>query len=230
MDREQREVIERIEGVLTPFLGIKDDDLCAKFNLTTRPKSLFGMLTSRMVPAALAEEAKRNNILLKSIRVNCAGRIVESMSFAAFNFQKIILENWPASELHDFFAKTAFLFVVYLETDKHYTLRRVIPWTMDEATLEGPVKTTWLKTVTALRNGTVVKEVLVDGKGRAKPISNFPGMSDNGVCHVRPHAQNASDTLPLPYPDVLTGLKDYPKQAFWLNNSYLTKVISQYDI
>lgn len=40
------------------------------------------------------------------------------------------------------------------------------------------------------------------------------------MCHVRPHARNSKDTYELP-----DGRK-YPKQCFWLNNSY---ILSQLD-
>ena len=53
-----------------------------------------------------------------------------------------------------------------------------------------------------------------------KRTNNLPNASDNRVCHVRPHGQNASDTYPLP------DGKEYTKQCFWLNNSY---ILSQID-
>ena len=53
-----------------------------------------------------------------------------------------------------------------------------------------------------------------------KGICNFPKLSENPVCHVRPHARNSKDTYELP-----DGRK-YPKQCFWLNNSY---ILSQLD-
>ena len=44
---------------------------------------------------------------------------------------------------------------------------------------------------------------------------NLPKASENPVCHVRPHARNSSDTFSLP------DGRQYPKQCFWLNNSYI---------
>ena len=58
-------------------------------------------------------------------------------------------------------------------------------------------------------------------------ITNFPGMSENKYCHVRPHAQNANDTYPLPVSDILTGVNEYTKQCFWLNNNYILKIINE---
>ena len=54
-------------------------------------------------------------------------------------------------------------------------------------------------------------------------------MSENEYCHVRPHAQKAIDVYPLPVKDKLTGLEEYTKQCFWLNNSYVLKIIENED-
>lgn len=53
-----------------------------------------------------------------------------------------------------------------------------------------------------------------------KNYNNFPKSTENPVCHVRPHAQNSKDTYELP------DGRQYPKQCFWLNNSY---ILSQLD-
>ena len=52
-------------------------------------------------------------------------------------------------------------------------------------------------------------------KRNGKNYNNFPKSSENPVCHVRPHAQNSKDTYELP------DGRQYPKQCFWLNNSYI---------
>ena len=69
------------------------------------------------------------------------------------------------------------------------------------------------------------KGEIVNTIKNGKRITNFPGMSENEYCHVRPHAQNANDAYPLPFKDKKTGLKEYTKQCFWLNNSYVLKIV-----
>lgn len=53
-----------------------------------------------------------------------------------------------------------------------------------------------------------------------KNYNNLPKASENRVCHVRPHGRNANDTYELP------DGRRFPKQSFWLNNSY---ILSQLD-
>ena len=72
-----------------------------------------------------------------------------------------------------------------------------------------------------IKSGNIVNHI--DERGRR--ISNFPGTKYNGICHVRPHGRNAKDTTPLPLADKLTGLKDFTKQCFWINNQYLQEII-----
>lgn len=45
--------------------------------------------------------------------------------------------------------------------------------------------------------------------------NNFSKISENRISHVRPHAINAQDTYELP------DGRQYPKQCFWLNSSYI---------
>ena len=82
----------------------------------------------------------------------------------------------------------------------------------------------WEKTKNIILNGNIVKRV--DAFGNRE--TNFPGMSENPVCHVRPHAQNAADTNQLPVVDKYTGVSENTKHCFWLNNKYIEKVLEEY--
>ena len=53
-------------------------------------------------------------------------------------------------------------------------------------------------------------------------------MSDNGVCHVRPHGRDSKDTILLPVKDKVTGASEFTKQCFWFNNSYLKEIVAEF--
>ena len=57
-------------------------------------------------------------------------------------------------------------------------------------------------------------------------MTYFPDKKYNGICHVRPHAKNASDTYDLPVSDILTGANKHTKQCFWLNNTYIRYLVT----
>ena len=54
-----------------------------------------------------------------------------------------------------------------------------------------------------------------------KKKDNFVGMSENEVCHVRPHGRDSRDVIELPVADQLTGATSYTKHCFWINNNYI---------
>ena len=144
------------------------------------------------------------------------------MSFPTFKFEEIINETWEDSELREMFNTTKFMFAVFKEYDGTYHFDSVKFWNMPIYILDNDVKDVWTKTVSIIETGNIVKEVKNGNR-----ITNFPGMSENDYCHVRPHAQNANDTYPLPVSDILTGVNEYTKQCFWLNNNYILKIINE---
>ena len=78
----------------------------------------------------------------------------------------------------------------------------------------------WDKVKKVIENGDIVREVI----GGIRH-TNFPSKNFNEIAHIRPHAKNAADTLPLPILDKVTRQLEYTKQSFWLNNSYIRDVI-----
>ena len=86
-------------------------------------------------------------------------------------------------------------------------------WNIPYEDLEIQVRGVWEKTREVIRNGLQI--TMENGIRR----NNLPKASENRVCHVRPHAQNAMDTYELPDGRL------YPKQCFWLNNTYIYEQI-----
>ena len=110
----------------------------------------------------------------------------------------------------NYLRETRFLFVVYkFDENDVLRLRGCQFWNIPYADLEGDVRTVWERTKTVLQEGLQV--TLVNGVHR----NNFPKATQNRVSHVRPHAQNANDTYELP------DGRQFPKQCFWLNNTYI---------
>lgn len=206
----ERYVIDKIET----YRGFTEEELCNKFgiNFKNKPKNLNAMLTYRMlgIDGNQAEEFEKANIVIKTIRVGYNGRIKESMSFPTFRFTDLIQEEWDDSTFGNYLRETKFLLVVY-KFDNHGILKLsgCQFWNIPHEDLENEVKEVWEHTVKVLREGLQIVEV------NGRRYNNFPKASENRVCHVRPHAQNANDTYNLP------DGRPYPKQCFWLNNDYI---------
>lgn len=218
-DKLETSFEDYVVNKINEYCGKTVEELCEEFQITfeRKPKNLEAMLVYRIlgIKGNHAEEFEKANIVIKTIRIGKNNKIRENMSFPTFKFKELIKEEWEDSTFGNYLRETRFLFVVYKFDDKD-DLRLVGSqfWNIPYEDLEGNVKKVWEETKQVLINGLEIKMI-----GKRK-CNNFPKASDNPVCHVRPHARNAEDTYELP------DGREYPKQCFWLNNSY---ILSQLD-
>lgn len=196
------------------YRGYSIDELCLEFGVDkgNKPKNLESMLAFRIlgVSGNHAEEFEKASIAVKTIRIEKTNRIKESMSFPTFKFKELIVEEWEDSTFGNYLRETRFLFVVFkYDNNDDLRLAGCQFWNIPYDDLETQVRSVWERTKQVIIDGLQVE--MVNGIRR----SNLPKASENPVCHVRPHAKDASDTYELP-----DGRK-YPKQCFWLNNTYI---------
>jgi hypothetical protein len=130
--------------------------------------------------------------------------------------------DFENSNLKEELETTKYMFFVFKMEHGEYVFKGIKLWNMSEVTIETKVKLMYEKTQNVIRTGSIVNHI--DNRGRR--ITNFPGMSDNGVCHVRPHGRNAQDVAYLPVKDKVTGMQEFTKQCFWFNNSYIKEIVS----
>ncbi|WP_084301415.1 Sau3AI family type II restriction endonuclease [Haploplasma modicum] len=213
-----------IENKIKKYRGKSVIELKKLFGINSNSKNVNELIVARMLnikgKVAQTDEFIKANIIPKTIRINSNGSIKESMSFPSFDFIKISKEKWYNSELYEMFSTTKYMFVVFREVNNDYIFSGIKFWNMPNSTLNNEVKDAWSKTVEVIKNGNVVKDII-----GGKKFSNFPGMADNSVCHVRPHARNANDVNTLPIPDNKTGMTEYTKHCFWLNSSFISEIV-----
>ena len=220
----QNEEIDDIESFvvnqIAKYKGKTQEELCQilDIDLKKKPKNLGSMIAFRMlnVKGNNAEEFVKANVVVKTVRINKNGKIKEHMSFPTFKFEELVNQEWEESDFYEYLSSTKFLFVVYQENvNGYYELDHAQFWNMPYEDLENEVKTVWLKTQETLKN---LPEKLHDGNHY---ISIFPTQSENRVSHVRPHGRDSRDTYKLP------DGREYPKQCFWLNNSYILSIVKK---
>jgi len=213
-----------VSEVVNKYKGKSQKELMKEFNIDSKAKNINSMLISRMfnVKSKLAdtEEFQKANIIPKTIRIEENGRVKESISFPAFKYTELIKQNWENSVLREQLETTKYMFFVFKKVKGEFIFKGIKLWNMSETDIEISVKEVWKKTCNAISTGNIVKSIT---NGIRK--TNFPGMSENKVCHVRPHGRNAKDTSPLPVADKLTGATKYTKHCFWINNSYIKKIL-----
>ena len=202
------------------YEGYSVDELCEKFDvdIAKKAKNLGAMLAYRIlgIKSNQAEEFEKANIVLKTIRIGSNNKIKESMSFPTFKFKELVQEEWDDSTFGNYLRETRFLFVVYkFDENEKLHLKGAQFWNIPYEDLENDVRQMWERTVQVLKEGLKVENI--NGINH----NNFPKATENRVSHVRPHAQNAKDTYELP------DGREYPKQCFWLNNTYILEQIDE---
>ena len=217
-----------VSEVVNKYKGKSQKELMREFNIDSKAKNINSMLISRMfnVQSKLAdtEEFQKANIIPKTIRIEENGRIKESISFPAFKYTELINQNWEDSDLREQLETTKYMFFVFKKTKGEYIFKGIKLWNMPETDIETSVMEMWKKTYNAISTGNIVKSIT---NGIRK--TNFPGMSENEVCHVRPHGRNAKDTAPLPVADKLTCATKYTKHCFWINNKYIKDLFIEFN-
>ena len=218
-----------INNVVFKYKGKTTKELMSMFVINSDAKSINNMIICKMfnINSDLrnTDEFLKANIIPKTIRVEEDGRIKESMSFPAFKFKDIVTQSWNNSDLKIELESTKYMFFIFRNVNDNYIFDGIKLWNMPELILESDIRKMWCRTKAVLMSGNIVKEF--DERGNR--VTNFPGMKDSKYMHVRPHARDASDTFELPVPDKLTGAREYTKQCFWINSSYLEKIINNSD-
>lgn len=217
-----------VQNVINKYKGRTQSELMKELNIDSKAKNILNMIINRMfnVKSKLkdTDEFVKANIIPKTIRVESNGRIIESMSFPYFKFDEIMNTDFEDSDLKEELETTKYMFFIFKEENGEYVFKGIKLWNMPEIIIESKVKSMYEKTQEVIRTGNIVNHI--DERGRR--ITNFPGMSDNGICHVRPHGRNSKDTTSLPVKDSVTEAIEFTKQCFWFNNSYLKEIIKEF--
>lgn len=155
-------------------------------------------------------EFENSELQLKTVQLEPSGKTIkESMSFPNIRYTEIVNEEvWEDSFWYKTLTKR-FLFVVFQKNiegnrDKA-VLRKVQFWTMpcDDLLI---AERFWADTKIKVAKGD---------------YNHFIKMSDNMICHVRPKAQKATDTMMTPQ-----GLFE-KKKCYWLNKTYIANIVFQ---
>ena len=217
----QEVVLERFK----PYINNSIDDIIINLSnnqLNKSSKGFYASLTKLILGISLdmeIEEFEKAEIKIKTVRLKSNNLPKEDMSFPSFSFLDIVNEDWDESSFKEIL-ETKYFFV-FFKYDENNVLRlnKVKFWNMSQNDII-EAKKVWDKVKMVISNGDIVREV-IDGVR----YTNFPNKSFNKIAHIRPHALNSADTLPLPIIDKVTRQLEYTKQSFWLNNSYIRDVI-----
>lgn len=225
-DERIEQLNQDIENVICQYRDIPSTQLAKIFMVKMDSKNAFSSLAYKIIEnsgsLSLMQLLFDDDFRLKTVRLDKYGRLKESISLPVFRYNDIVEETWETSGLRTYFHQKIFAFMVFRAEGRDLFLNKIVLWKMPEDVLETSAYEVWKRTRDLLNRGLVVK--YIDNRGRY--FTYFPSSVDNPYIHVRPHAQNRRDTFPLPVADKLTGLTQYPKHSFWLNRTYILKIVA----
>ncbi len=204
-----------------------------RYNINPKSKRCKQSLITALIAESDKNELKafvqQKNVWLKTVKLVRGGQVEASLSLPSFRFDEIVNESWEDSKLRELLLNTTFVLVFFDEESyarkKNMYIKCGLIWKMPENILDNGVRHCWESVVNNLREGKIVKYIGEDGRHH----TFFPRTSDGPYVHVRPHAATSDSTLPLPVPDKLTKLTEYPMHSFWLTRSYIQKLLCQGD-
>lgn len=229
---------EYITEKINSYIGTTDAELCQLFGREyNNNKYQWVDLSYRMlgIKSNRAEEFAKANIVVKAIRLEENGHMIESSSLPAINLKEFVEEEWEESTLYSYFEQTKFLFVVFRKSGDSYTLKGTQMWNMPLEDLENKVRDGWEKIRDVIAAGVAFTPVEIKNK-KTIVRNNLPKKADNPVIHIRPHSNksfyifgdgttlgngNIKDAEELPDGRWMT------KQSFWINNTYILEQLEE---
>ncbi len=214
-----------------PWFGKTEDELGYTFNVTTNAKNRYSVYADRIFKVSSlenSEEFQKADISVKTIRIQKGGNIKEKMSFPQMDFEEVASTPWEESSVREYFADKRFLFLIYKETDKGYVFDNAFFYNFTDSIIDEFIGYTYKKTQEILKSENIVtsKEIkTIKGESKVVHSTNFVGIKENPICHVRPHARDFNDQNPLPVQDKLTGYTSYEKQCFWIDTRFIKAII-----
>lgn len=197
--------------MFNPYIGKSAEEIAHALGKTYTPasKNYFALLSRCILGAnddQSIKEFKNADVNMKTICLESNGRLAESISFPYIRYNEIIYETWEESTLREQLDKKFFFVVFRKDEERKRYLEKVMFWNIPETILETDVRKVWEHT----------RDLIKDNR-----FDELPGMSWNPVCHVRPHARNAQDTILT-----ATGLA-VVKKCFWLKNTFILSQINK---
>lgn len=197
---------------LAPHIGQSAQTIAKNLHVTSQQgsKSYYSDVARAVlgVRGKKIEEFVKGEVTLRTLRVRPTDKVpYEDISFPAFKYEELLHTQWDDSDLLDSCSKR-FYFVVF-EGNKggNYVLKGAFFWSMPVHVQEEHVRQVYMKAQKAI------------GAGKYDAL---PKMSEDSVCHVRPHGRNSADKIRTPQGGMQV------KRCFWLNRSYIGSVIREH--
>ncbi len=170
---------------------------------------------------------KNNNQQFRLDDINFMELFNEEPDFPDEQYDDNERHGWEASKLFSILADRQYLFMVFWETNAGTIFKGCQLWGISDEDLE-TVHMAWARTKQILNNGVELVPT-ADRNGKISIKNNLPGIADNGVFHIRPHATLSYHVIDgvgygegsIRDTDLLPDGNRITKQAYWLNRKFI---------
>lgn len=243
---------QALQKRLQKYVGLYEKEIAKRLDIEINEnnKSYEASLVCNMldVKSTRVEEFLKAGILVKILRYrkqkskNQEFRL-EDINFSELNqecFDADILDEetgeisgWEYSELYSLLKDRKYLFAIFWETEEGNVFKGCQLWGMPDGDIE-KVRLAWNEVKEIVRDG--VKMELVPYGKSFRVENNLPGISHNGIFHIRPHATKSFYEFrdgsifgsgAIGDSDLLPSGERITRQAYWLNRSYIDSQINE---
>lgn len=205
--RSGADVEEWVRQRFEKYAGWTADEIADRLGVTIQrgAKNFYAVLTKRILgasPQERIEEFEKADITVRTIRLRPSGVPEEDISFPAFDYCRLVDQNWSESDLRRQLTRRFFFVVYRSDSERGPVLEGSRFWTMPVEDLETCARECWEQTVERIRRGA---------------SDDLPRKSENRCVHVRPHGRNSADMVPTPSGPPAV------RKSFWLNGRYVAE-------
>lgn len=238
---------DALKDKLQQFVGLYEEEIEKKLGIEVNRenKSYEAILACRMlgVESNRVEEFVKAGIITKIIRFRKEKSKNQEFRLEDFKFADLMAEafdedildeetgepiGWESSALFGLLRDRKYFFLIFWENEDGTVFKGCQVWGMSDSDME-VVRDAWNRTKRILKYGVELTKV-IQKNGKVIVENNLPGISDNGIFHIRPHASKSYYELKdgetygsgsVSDSDLLPSGERMTKQAYWLNRSYI---------
>lgn len=203
-----------VAALVQPWHGVSVAELIDRFAADKDPqaKNIVSVVSRRILGSEGRRDVEafaRLGITIRTVRVHPELLVPhEDVSFPVFRPQELVRQEWESSDLLQ--TVSSLYFVVFTAPSDSPVL---------DARLLGGFF--WRPSTDQLATMGREWDALRQAFAVSRP-EDRPQASETEILHVRPHARNRDDTLPLPSGRL------YVKSSFWLNRDFVGELVAEH--
>lgn len=228
INKVQQFINQKVNGFVD--CSVKDLKERLQPNRSITNKADLAVLTRKMMNVTSNEfvlPGGKASALLKSVRITGDGNPAESMSFQKINFDDWCgADTWQETQTYRFFKSTILALFIFQQyplgqrvDDKDVIFKGVKVVKISEYDLNHGLKGIWSETRRLILKNKLVITKKINRSGNVVRSNNLPGISFNGIAHLRSGGRNGNDMVKLPNGQQIA------LQRFWLNSSYIKQLL-----